>query len=62
MSNVIPLYSSRTIGRRTLDLYPGADGVEVYIWRNECRDTGYSVHCANRAELMAELHKIEVQA
>lgn len=61
-STVHNLWLSRQIGKFVVDFYPDQDGgedVTLYIWKNEFRDSGYSVHCRNVQQVRSVIREVE---
>lgn len=58
------LWISRQVGHFVVDFYPDeeGEGVLLCIWKNEYRDTGYSVECKNREQVRAVIAEIEAVA
>ena len=61
---VTDMWVSRQIGPFVVDFYPDdeGEGVTLYIWKNEHRDTGYSVGCKNRDQVRAVIAEVEAVA
>ncbi|WBU53510.1 hypothetical protein [Paracoccus sp. SCSIO 75233] len=58
------LWISRQVGPFVVDFYPDqeGEGVTLYIWKNEYRNTGYSVECKNADQVRAVVAEVEAVA
>ena len=61
ISNIWP---SRQVRRLVIDFHPDdeGEGVTLYVWSNDNRDSGYSVDCRNRDEAEAVIADLEAMS
>ncbi|CAM3552237.1 hypothetical protein PANO111632_21190 [Paracoccus nototheniae] len=55
------IWPSRQVRRLVIDFHPDdeGDGVTLYVWSNDNRDSGYFVDCHGRDEVEAIIADLE---